>query len=91
MAAAKQRPHARRPQGARDDGGRRRIAGGLLLALVIQNSEDATLHLLWFEASVPLSALILGSAFFAVVVDEAIGLVWRRRRRRLLDLQDRLG
>ena len=67
------------------------VAGGLLLALVIQNSEDATLHLLWFEASVPLSALILGSAFFAVVVDEAIGLVWRRRRRRLLDLQDRLG
>lgn len=67
------------------------VAGGLLLALVVQNSDNATLHLLWFDASIPLSALILGSAFITVVVDEAVGLVWRRRRRRMLDLEDRLG
>jgi uncharacterized integral membrane protein len=67
------------------------VAGALLLALVVQNSDDVAFHLLWIDASLPLSAIVLGSALIAVVIDEAVGLVWRRRRRRQLDLEDRLG
>lgn len=65
------------------------VAGGLLLALIAQNGTETRLDLLWFHLKLPLSVLVLGSALIAVVLDEAVGLIWRHRRRRLLDLKDR--
>jgi uncharacterized integral membrane protein len=67
------------------------LAGLLLVLLVVQNTQHAELHLLWFDADLSLSALVLGPAFVAIVVDEVAGLAWRRRRRRFLDLRDRAG
>ena len=67
------------------------VAGVVLLALVLQNSDSARLRLFWIDAKLPLSALVLGSALIAVVIDEACGVIWRRRRRRQLELRDRVG
>jgi uncharacterized integral membrane protein len=61
----------------------------LLVDLVIQNGHDVRLHFLWAQFDLSVSALVLVSAFVGVVLDEAVGIVWRRRRRRYLDLRDR--
>jgi uncharacterized integral membrane protein len=60
----------------------------LLVDLVIQNGHSARLHFLWMDFRLSVSALVLASAFVGVVLDEAVGIVWRRRRRRYLDLRD---
>lgn len=67
------------------------VAGVVLLALVLQNSDSAPFRLFWIDANLPLSALVIGTALIAVVLDEACGVIWRRRRRRQLELRDRVG
>jgi uncharacterized integral membrane protein len=65
---------------------------GALLALVLlvaQNGQQTRLHFLWFDAEMSQAALVLASAAVGILLDEAVGLVWRRRRRRTLDLRDR--
>jgi hypothetical protein len=56
---------------------------------VVQNGQTARLHFLWLDATSSQSALVLASAFVAVVLDQAVGLVWRRRRRASLNLRER--
>jgi uncharacterized integral membrane protein len=73
------------------------IAGAVLLIaallalvlLVAQNGQSARLHFLWFDPELSLAALVLATAVVAIVLDQAVGLVWRRRRRRSLDLRER--
>jgi hypothetical protein len=64
------------------------LASFALLDLLLQNGHRARFHFLWLHADLSLSALVFATAFVAIVVDEMVGVVWRRRRRRLLNLEE---
>jgi len=59
-------------------------SGFALLALAAQNTGDVTVDFLGWELTMPLFVVAIGAALIAVVLDEAVGLVWRRHRRRVL-------
>ena len=54
----------------------------LLVVFISQNSEEARIELLWFDLSLPLSIMIIGSAFLGAVIAILGGMIGRRRRRR---------
>lgn len=56
-----------------------------LLVLAVQNTQEVDVDFLGFTFTVPLFAVAIGAAILAVVLDELIGLVWRRRRRTRLE------
>lgn len=53
----------------------------ILLILAVQNTQDVAISFLGWDFTIPLFGVALGAALVAVVLDEVIGLVWRRRRR----------
>jgi len=55
----------------------------LVVVVVAQNTDRVTFELLWWDARVPLAVLVLCAALATLVVDQVVGLVWRRRRRKL--------
>lgn len=58
-----------------------------LVALVIlaaQNTAPVQFSFAVWELEYPLVAIILATIGFTVVLDEAVGFVWRKRRRRAL-------
>jgi len=55
-----------------------------LLVLALQNTDSVEFEFLWWDLEVPLFGLMLGGGLVAVVLDELIGLAWRRNRRRRL-------
>jgi uncharacterized integral membrane protein len=55
-----------------------------LLVLALQNTESVTFEFLSWDIEIPLFGLIIISVLLAIAIDELVGLVWRRRRRRLL-------
>lgn len=62
---------------------------GLLLAILatviaIQNTREVTVVFLAWEVGAPLVAVLLTAGIAGVVLDEVLGFVWRRRRRRNL-------
>ncbi len=65
------------------------LVGGLILVVAIvilaaQNTQSVEFSFLTWEVTAPLSALILGSAVVAVILDELAGWIWGIRRRRQL-------
>jgi len=59
----------------------------LTIAIIIlagQNTESVEFEFLTWNITAPLAAVILATAFIAVVIDELIGVIWRFRRRRQL-------
>lgn len=52
-----------------------------LLVLAVQNTQEVDVDFFGFVFTVPLFAVAIGAAILAVVLDELIGLVWRRQRR----------
>jgi uncharacterized integral membrane protein len=74
------------------------VLGGLVIGLVIavaaiifiaQNGERVALEWLWTDFRVSLAVVVLGAIVFGVAADEAVGLAWRRtRRRRLQEAQE---
>lgn len=64
----------------------------IALAVIVsfQNTQDVAIEFLWLDASMPLVLLLLVAVGSTVVVTEAIGLVWRRRRRHRLREQQEL-
>ncbi len=59
----------------------------LTIAIIIlagQNTESVEFEFLTWNITAPLAAVILATAFVAVVIDELIGVIWRFRRRRQL-------
>jgi uncharacterized integral membrane protein len=56
-----------------------------LLVLAVQNTQEVDVDFLGFAFTVPLFAVAIGAAILAVVLDELIGLVWRRQRRTRLE------
>lgn len=61
------------------------IALGVVLVafiiVVIQNSDNVAFQFLWFDVSTPLSLIVAVTVAASLVLGEAIGFVWRRRRR----------
>lgn len=57
----------------------------VLLVLAVQNTQEVDVAFFGWLFTVPLFAVAIGAALLAVVLDELIGLVWRRRRRALLE------
>lgn len=62
-----------------------------LLILAVQNTQEVDLDFFGLEFTVPLFAVAIGAAILAIVLDELIGLVWRRRRRIRLEERAELG
>ncbi len=56
----------------------------ILLILAVQNTQDVDVSFLGWDFTVPLFSVAIGAALAAIILDELIGLVWRRRRRSLL-------
>lgn len=52
-----------------------------LLVLAVQNTQEVDVDFLGLVITVPLFAVAIGAALLAIVLDELIGLVWRRQRR----------
>lgn len=62
-----------------------------LLVLAVQNTQEVDIDFFGLEFTVPLFAVAIGAAILAVILDELIGLVWRRRRRTRLAERAELG
>jgi uncharacterized integral membrane protein len=60
------------------------LLGVAIVILAAQNPEPVELRWLGFEIEVSLVAIILATAVVAVILDQLIGLAWRRRRRQML-------
>lgn len=56
-----------------------------LLLLAVQNTQQVTIAFLAWDFDVPLFAVAVGGALLAVILDELIGLVWRRSKRARLE------
>ncbi len=52
-----------------------------LLVLAVQNTQEVDVAFFGFVFTVPLFAVAIGAVILAVVLDELIGLVWRRQKR----------
>lgn len=52
-----------------------------LLVLAAQNTQEVDVAFFGLVFTVPLFAVAIGAAILVVVLDELIGLVWRRRKR----------
>jgi uncharacterized integral membrane protein len=61
------------------------LAAVTLLILAVQNTGEVTIEILALEFDLPLFAVILGTALIAVILDELIGVVWRRQQRTRLE------
>lgn len=57
----------------------------ILFILAVQNTQEVQVDFLGFEFSVPVFGIAIGAALLAVILDELIGLVWRRRTRTRLE------
>ncbi len=70
------------------------VAGLLLIAtitiLAAQNTQKVTVNFLGWDGRAPLIAIILGTALISILIDEVIGLLWRRRRRKALAEREEL-
>lgn len=62
-----------------------------LLVLAVQNTQEVDVDFFGFAFTVPLFAVAIGAALLAVILDELIGLVWRRQRRIRLEERAELG
>lgn len=57
------------------------VLGAAIIVAIVQNSGHVRLHYLAWHMNVSLIVVILATALIAVLLDEAGGLIWRRRRR----------
>jgi uncharacterized integral membrane protein len=62
-----------------------------IIVAIVQNSRRVEVRYLGWRLNVSLIVLILATALIAVMLDEAGGLVWRRRRRSSLERQRELN
>ncbi len=57
------------------------VLGAAIIVAIVQNSDRVSLHYLAWHVDLSLIVVILATALIAVLLDEAGGLIWRRRRR----------
>jgi uncharacterized integral membrane protein len=56
----------------------------LAIILALQNTEDTTVQIFAGDYNAPLVVVILAAVVAGVILDEIVGVFWRRRRRRQL-------
>jgi uncharacterized integral membrane protein len=56
-----------------------------VLALIVQNDQRVRFEWLWLDFEASLAVMLLATALVTMVATSLFGLVWRARRRRLLD------
>ena len=61
------------------------LAALTILILAVQNTNEVTIEFLGLEFALPLFGVILGTALITVILDELIGVVWRRQQRTRLE------
>jgi uncharacterized integral membrane protein len=70
------------------------VVGVLITAMVIvfaaQNTASVEVKFLGWQFATPLIVLILGSVLAGIIIDEVAGLVYRRRKRRILNEREEL-
>lgn len=70
------------------------VVGVVITAMVIvfaaQNTASIEVKFLGWRFATPLIVLILGSVLAGIVIDEVAGLVYRRRKRRILNEREEL-
>jgi uncharacterized integral membrane protein len=66
------------------------VVAVVFIVLAAQNTADAQVRFMGWDATVPLIAVILVSLLAGVVLDEIVGLVYRARRRRILQQLEEL-
>jgi uncharacterized integral membrane protein len=66
------------------------LLGAALVILIFQNTQSVGVEFLWLEFTAPLIGLLLGTALATVILAEIVGVVVRRRRRRVLTEQEDL-
>ncbi|HSL58165.1 MAG TPA: LapA family protein [Acidimicrobiales bacterium] len=70
------------------------IVGALLVLatviVLVQNTDAVPFEFLWFEVEVPLGVLLLIAGLVTFAAGELIGVLWRRRRRRVRTMQREL-
>ncbi len=64
--------------------------GAAVIVAVAQNTHAVRVHYLVWQSSVSLIVVVLTTALVAIVLDQAGGLIWRRRRRARLARRDEL-
>jgi uncharacterized integral membrane protein len=67
------------------------VVAGATVVAIFQNSHDVRLHYLAWHLNVSLIVVVLTTALIALFLDEAGGLIWRRRRRSMLDRRSELA
>jgi len=86
----------RRTSGARGLGvwwtfGAALVVVAAVIVAIVQNSRRVRLHYLAWHLNVSLIVVLLTTALVAVLLDQAGGLVWRRRRRSRLGRRSELS
>lgn len=70
------------------------IVGTLLvvamLVVLVQNTDDVPFEFLWFDVDLPLGVLLLVAGLITLAAGELIGVLWRRRRRRVRTMRQEL-
>ena len=61
------------------------VIAAALLALILQNDHDVHFEWLWIDFEASLAVMLLLTAFLTMLATSLAGLVWRARRRRMLD------
>lgn len=60
------------------------------IIVVIQNAQNVQFQFLWLDVETPLSLIVAVTVAASLVLGEAIGFVWRRRRRSRLQEREEL-
>ena len=58
--------------------------------VVIQNAQNVEFDFLWFTVETPLSLIVAVTVALSLLLGEAVGFVWRRRRRSRLQEREEL-
>lgn len=67
------------------------VIGGALILAIAQNSHAVSVHYAVWHTRVSLVVVVLTTALVSILLDEAGGLIWRRRRRSRLGRRDELA
>jgi uncharacterized integral membrane protein len=57
------------------------VLGVAIIIAIAQNSRSVRVHYIVWDSSVSLIVVVLATALAAILLDQAGGLIWRRRRR----------